>query len=142
MKRLFPSVAVLALALACAAPALAAPAFAAVDANAACDGKIDIIRVSKLRPGVTLSQFEDAVKDHVAWYRKRGMAQNTQIVARVLNRDRQGEVTVSPDEVMTIHLNNPRVSFAQMDAEWDAYVAKYRATSDIVSETIVCDSNE
>jgi hypothetical protein len=144
MKTSLAAAAGLAAALACAAPASAAASRPAgeVDAHTVCDGNIDIIRVSRLKPGATLSQFEDAVAAHVAWYRSHGMASNSMVVARVLNRDAVGGITVSPTDVMTIHLKNPIVTFAQMDAGWDAYVAKYRAVSDIVSETIVCDSNE
>lgn len=142
--KLFAAATVLAAAFACAAPAFAAQVRNQdeVDAHTVCPGNIDIVRVNRLKPGATMAQFEDAVAAHVAWYRSHNVGSNTIVVAKVLNRDARGGITVSPDEVMTIHLKNPIVSLAQMDAGWDAYVAKYRAASDIVSETIVCDGVE
>jgi hypothetical protein len=141
MKLFVPATVALALALCCTAPAVAREA-PGEDAHNACDGQVDIVRVSRLKPGATLAQFEDAVAAHTAWYRSHRIAQNSMVVARVLNRDATGAISPSPTDVMTIHLNNPRVPFAMMDAGWEAYVAKYRAVSDIVSETIVCASKE
>ena len=108
-------------------------------ASLACNGEMTVVRVSKLKPGATLAQFEDAVHDHMAWYRSHGFTQNTQVIGKLVKRDPATRAPVyATDEVVTIHRNSPMGSAVKPDAAWDAYVAKYRKVSDIESEVYAC----
>jgi hypothetical protein len=59
--------------------------------------------------------------------------------ASVLTYDKASNALVkSPDQVMTFHNHATSVPKEKHDAAWDAYVAEYKANSEISSETIVC----
>jgi hypothetical protein len=121
----------LAAALAVAAPVLAqapAPTMAP-----RCAGEVQVVRVSKLKPGASVADFEKAVAQHMAWYRSHGFTQNEQRIGRVMTP--QG---LSEDTVMTVHVNAPGVPRDKRDAGWEAFVAAYRAISDVTSENLVC----
>lgn len=120
-----------ALALVMAMPAMAQPA--AAPAAMRCDGEVQVIRTSTLKPGATLADFNKVVAQHMAWYRSHGYTNNTQRVGQVMTP--QGPLA---DKVVTVHTNAPGVPREQRDAGWDAFVAAYRAISDISSEQLVC----
>jgi hypothetical protein len=110
---------------------------------AACDGHIMIVRVSKLKPGVALAQFQEAFDAHIAWYRSHGYTQNRLTMSQVVAYDPQtNQVGPSPDLVLTVHHDDPGVQESQQDAAWAAYVAKYRAVSDIQTQTVACEPKE
>ncbi len=115
------------------AMAVAAPAAAQAPAPPRCDGEVQVIRVSKLKPGAALADFDKAVAMHMAWYRSHGYTANVQRVGRVMTRE--GFV---PDEVVTVHINAPGVPREKRDAGWEAFVAAYRAVSDVSTEHLVC----
>ena len=122
---------------ACVMLCLAAPAFAAPDSAVCPNGVVANVRISSIKPTGTRAGFDAAVRDHIKWYRDHGFTANEQVVADVL--DRNGDALgVSAKEVMTIHYNPPNVPSSQHDAAWDAFVAEYRANSDIVAERTVC----
>lgn len=125
----------LAVAMAAATPVLAqAPAPApAPAAMPRCAGEVQVVRTSKLKPGATIADFEKVVAQHMAWYRSHGYTQNSQRVGRVMTP--QG---LAEDQVVTVHVNAPGVPRDKRDAGWDAFVAGYRAVSDVTAESLVC----
>lgn len=113
---------------------VAAPVFAQAPAAAPrCDGEVQVIRVSKLKPGATIADFDKAVAMHMAWYRSHGYTANVQRVGRVMTP--QG---MAPDQVVTVHVNAPGVPREKRDAGWEAFVAAYRTVSDVTSDTLAC----
>lgn len=122
------------MALGAAALLVSAQAFAE---DAVCPGgELTRVRLSKLKPGATMADFNGAVADHVAWYKAHGYTIE-QRVAPVLTMDPAGALTESPDEVMTFATGD-NVPRDKHDDAWKAYVAKYRAVSDLVVERGVC----
>jgi hypothetical protein len=114
--------------------AVASPVLAQAPTTAPrCDGEVQVIRVSKLKPGATVADFDKAVAMHMAWYRSHGYTTNVQRVGRVMTP--QGLV---PDQVVTVHVNAPGVPRDKRDAGWEAFVAAYRAVSDVTSDTLAC----
>jgi hypothetical protein len=112
----------------------------AADANAPCpSGSPAIVRLSKIIPGGTMDGFKKAVADHSKWYADHGYPEDRQVLAPVLVYDQAKSVWgIATDQVMTIHTHATSVPMAKHDAAWDAYVAEYKANSDIVSSTAVC----
>lgn len=98
-----------------------------------CDGEVQIVRVSQLKPGVTVSDFEKVVVQHMAWYRSHGYTNNVQKVARIMTQ--QG---FAANKVATIHVNAPGVPREKQDAGWAAFVAAYRAVSDVTEQHQLC----
>ena len=106
----------------------------------ACDGDIDIVRVSTIKPGA-LQGFLAAVAAHKAWYRSHGFNNNVIVASRVIVRDEKTKtLSYSEAEVVTHHVRppGPEQTGAKRDAAWDAYVKQYRDTSDIKSEYTTC----
>lgn len=101
-------------------------------AHTCANGSEAIIRVSKINPGSSITAFDKAAHDHLAWYRSHGFRDNDLDVATVL--------APSKAEVMTIHYNPP--DFARVNAlhdkAWDAFIAEYRASSTVTNEYTVC----
>ena len=110
------------------------------DPNAPCPiGSPAIVRLSKIIPGGTMDGFKKAVADHSKWYADHGFAEDRQVLAPVVVYDQaKNGWSISPDQVMTIHTHATSVPMAKHDAAWDAYVAEYKANSEIVSSTAVC----
>jgi len=102
-------------------------------------GQLSVLRTNTLKSPQARAAFEKAAQDHMAWYRSHGFKVNRQLVGSVMVFDEATKSwSVSPTEMMTLHIDNPGVPPAQHDAAWDAYVAEYRASSDIASEKMVC----
>jgi hypothetical protein len=103
------------------------------------DGHKSVVRTRKLKSPDSRALFDKAVQDHVAWYRSHGFSQNRILVGPVLVRDDiTNNWSESPDEFVSIHLDYPPQSAVKPDAAWEAYVAEYRASSDIATEQVVC----
>ncbi len=118
--------------------ALQIPAAFAQNAMPACDGDIDVVRVSTIKPGA-IQGFMAAVAAHKAWYRSHGFKDNVIVASRVLVRDEATKTFKYSDaQVVTHHLRAPRVDDKAHDAAWDAYVKQYRDTSDIKDQYITC----
>jgi hypothetical protein len=123
--------------------ALAMPAFPVAASAQGADtvaalcpaGDITRVRVSKLKPGATMADFEAAVAAHVAWYKERGY-KIEQIVAPVFTSV-DGKPAIAKDEVMTFATGD-NVPRDKQDDGWAAFVAKYRAVSDITTDRIIC----
>ena len=115
--------------LASALLALSAGAAAAQDMCAG--GHPVVIRVSKLKPGGAAT-FAKATVDQRAWYRAHGITTNEQYVGAVLT-----PTGPSADQMVTLHMDAP-LKRPDADAAWNAFVAEFRDSSDIVSETRAC----
>jgi hypothetical protein len=105
-----------------------------------CDGDIDIVRISTIKPGA-MQGFMAAVAAHKAWYRSHGFNDNVIVASRVILRDEKtGAISYSVAEVVTQHVRPPGAAqtAAKKDAAWDAYVKQYRDTSEIKNEYITC----
>jgi hypothetical protein len=98
-------------------------------------GQLTRVRLTKIKPGGTMAGFNQAVAAHSAWYKAHGV-RLVQRVAPVLVTV-NGKQQVSTDEVMTFSTGD-NVPRQKHDAGWDAFVAKYRANSDVEKETIIC----
>jgi len=102
------------------------------------------MRVSRLVPGGSIAGFEEAVRDHKAWYVSHGLKDDRFVTAATIlpNRrpdrgpDRAAAATPAATFV-TFHVygggGEPR-----HDAAWMAYVAKYKANATIASEARFC----
>ncbi|NLS28700.1 hypothetical protein S2M10_37110 [Sphingomonas sp. S2M10] len=99
-------------------------------------GELTRVRLSKLKPGASMADFRAAVAAHVDWYKAHGFKID-QRVAPVLVAAPGGDPIESKDEVMTFATGD-NVPRDKQDAGWAAFVAKYRAISDLVIEKGVC----
>lgn len=97
-----------------------------------------VVRLSTVKSTGSMDGFLQAVKDHLKWYRDHGYKTNEIATYPVLERPAGGAWTMSKTQVLSIHKNAPGVPTAQQDDAWKAYVAEYRANSDITSESYVC----
>lgn len=98
-------------------------------------GELTRIRLSKIKPGGSIAGFRDAVAAHTRWYKAHGY-RIQQRIAPVVSFGNAKRGT-SEAEVMTFATSDD-VPREKRDAAWNAFVAKYRANSDIERETIVC----
>ncbi len=131
----------LAIALASAAlfASSASAAFAAPANPCPAGQELVTLRISTIKPTGSRAGFDEAARDHMKWYRDHGMKDNQNMVLDVMELDRHsGNISVSKTKVMTLHYRQPDPSLIQRDAAWDAFVAKYRANSDITTEELVC----
>ena len=102
-----------------------------------CQGRLTVIRDSAILPG-KLSLFEKAVADQTVWYARHGNSATPKLL-RIIRRDPQtGATSYAVDEAMTATMHQPGVKSAPHDAGWDAFVAEFKASSTIKSETAVC----
>lgn len=122
-----------------AAIAVVLPNAAAAQRNSAgacSQGEITRIRLSKIKPGGSMAGFRDAVAAHTRWYQAHGYRIEQRIApVMVFGKGKAG--APSSQEVMTL-VTSDDVPREKRDAGWNAFVAKYRANSDIEKETIVC----
>jgi hypothetical protein len=121
---------------AAAALTISAAGAAQSQAPAACSqGQLTRIRLSRITPGGSLAGFRDAVAAHERWYKAHGY-RIEQRIAPVVGSSR-GKASQSGQEVMTFATSDD-VPRERRDAGWNAFVAKYRANSEIETETVVC----
>lgn len=112
------------------------PAARAQNTLPACDGDYATVRISTIKPG-KLDIFMQAVAEHKAWYRSHGVKDNVIAPARIIERQEGGPGKYSDTEVMTFHIHPP-TGRTERDAAYDAFVQKYRDSSDLKSEYRVC----
>jgi len=98
-------------------------------------GELTRIRLSKIKPGGSMAGFREAVAAHTRWYKAHGYRIEQRIAPVVVFAS--GKAGTSAQEVMTFATSDD-VPRDKHDAAWNAFVAKYRANSDIERETIVC----
>jgi hypothetical protein len=121
-----------------AAAALVVPTVAAAQPKPAAgcsQGEFTRIRLSKIKPGGSLAGFRDAVAAHTRWYKAHGYRIEQRIAPVV--KFAKGKTGPAPQEVMTFATSDD-VPRDKHDAAWNAFVANYRANSEIERETIVC----
>jgi hypothetical protein len=122
-----------------AAAAIAMPALAAEQPKTpptrCSQGELTRIRLSKITPGGSMAGFRDAVAAHDRWYKAHGY-RIEQRIAPVVTFAR-GKAAAASQEVMTFATSDD-VPREKRDGGWNAFVAKYRANSQIEKETIVC----
>ncbi len=100
-------------------------------------GRTATIRISSIKPTGSMDGFRQAAAAHLAWYKSHGFKTEQSIVP-VLSYDRAADAErVSTTEIMTIRTGDD-VPRDKHDAAWDAYVAQYKANSDIVAERRIC----
>jgi hypothetical protein len=117
----------------------AAGASAATPEELCKGGQLAVLRLSTLKSPAARAGFEKATHDHMGWYRGHGYKTNRQLVGSVLLMDQATQQwSLSPTEMMTLHIDSPLVSRDKHDAAWDAYVGEYREASDIATEKMVC----
>ena len=127
------------MALAAPLPVLAATAASSTDPHALCDGQIEMIRISKIKPTGSVAGFLEAVADNNAWYRSHGSTSNIQLAARELHYDKEAKTfSLAEDEIVTIHINPPGPDGRTVDAAWNAFVKKYEDNSEIVTQKMIC----
>ncbi len=100
-------------------------------------GQLAVVRMNAVKPGAKAA-YEKAARDHLAWYRSHGFAQNRLLVGPVITGDRTKGFTASETEFASIHLDSPGVPPDKRDAAWDAYVKGYRDASDLTVDKFVC----
>jgi hypothetical protein len=133
------ALAALACPLAYAQTAAPATPPAAAPTRVACDGNLNTVRLSEIKPGM-LPTFMEAVAAHQAWYKNAGGPD--QIVAmRIIDRDPTTKAqSYSETEVLTSHIEP--VTRAQPlpphDASYDAFVKLYKESSTIKSQYDTC----
>lgn len=82
-----------------------------------------------------MAGFRNAVTAHTRWYQSHGFAIAQQAAPVLVYAN--GKVQPSANEVMTISTGDD-VPRAKHDAGWSAFVAQYRANSEVEKEAIVC----
>jgi hypothetical protein len=104
---------------------------------AECDGDYAIVRVSQIAPGGSIEEFSKVVEAHKAWYRSHGFVNNEIYMKKVLVQDETTKAwKYSDTEIMTFHVRPPRE--LKIDAEWEAFVKRYKNIAHIKSEYITC----
>jgi hypothetical protein len=115
---------------------------AAQPTKVACEGSLNTVRVSEIKPGM-MGTFMEAVAAHQAWYKNAGGPD--QIVAmRVIDQAPGTKAqSYSETEVVTSHVEP--VTRAQPlpphDASYDAFVKLYKESSTIKSQYDTCMPN-
>ena len=101
---------------------------------------VSMVRISTIKPTGSMAGFLEAVQDHAKWYRDHGHTADEITSSPILEKSEDGKTwAVSKTRAFSIHKNDYGVPKAEEEgAEWKAFVAKYRANSDIESVTVVC----
>lgn len=124
-----------------AALVLAGPAAAATTPPDLCKGgQISVVRISTLKSPAARAQFDKATRAQAQWYRSHGFKKNRLFFGSVMTQDpATKEWSVSQTEVFSLHTDAPGpATDKKKDAAYDAFVADYRASSDITTEKLVC----
>jgi len=109
----------------------------AATAAPVCDGQLVTMRVSKLKPGGSMAGLIEAFKANAAWYKAKGLTDNSFAMAPVM-LPVDGTMKPSVDQLVTLHVNGVKAPEHKDDAAWAAFVDKYKANSTIASETRMC----
>jgi hypothetical protein len=125
------------LALSLGMAAAASSAFAQDRTPPACSGRYEIVRTDAIRSG-KLDEFLKAVHDHQAWYSAHGFKDQV-LVGRIVSPD-HGPDGFSRSVALTIHTDVTATHMPphEPDAGWDAYVAEYTDSSDVMASALVC----
>jgi hypothetical protein len=121
-----------------AAPALAQTAAPATAAPTCPSGQVQaILRVSEITG--TRAGYDQAVKDHIQWYRDHGYKENTITNTAVWGIGLGAPLAQSTTpQVLSIHRNPPGVPNEKHDEAWKAFTDKYAANSKILATIVTC----
>lgn len=104
----------------------------------ACNGVLNIVRLSEITPAGSMDKFMAAVTAHQAWYKSHGYP-DVIFAAPVLERDPQTHAfSYSTKEALTYHYMKPDGEPTKRDAAWDAFVKMYNETSTIKETYLNC----
>lgn len=118
-------------------PAAGQMAAAAAAPKGDCSGSINLVRVSDIKPGM-MDQFLKAVADQAAWYKKAGLKDRISVM-RVMEQDPATKAwKFSADKAVTTHITPADRGPLKHDADWDAFVAEFSASSTIEKSYVTC----
>lgn len=117
------------------APAMAQAA-PQMEAPLPCPGRVNIVRVSEINPGM-MDKFLQAVAAQQAWYKKAGLPDEISVM-RVLEQDPATKAwKISETKAITTHIQGKAQRPAN-DAAWDAFVAMFKESSTIKNFYLTC----
>jgi hypothetical protein len=122
----------------CPTPAAAQQAPAA-RAPIPCDGKLNVVRLSDIKPGM-MNQFLKAIAAQQAWYAAAGTSDKIGVM-RILEQDPTTKAwTTSETQAITTHIMSPqRPTGPRPDqAGWDAFVKMFADSSTIKTQYMTC----
>jgi hypothetical protein len=121
-----------------ATPALAQTAAPAAAASTCPSGQQrSVLRVSDITG--TRAGYDQAVKDHIQWYRDHGYKENTITNTTVLSLGLGAPVAeATTPQVLSIHRNAPGIPSEKHDDAWKAFTAAYAANSKILATIVAC----
>ena len=114
-------------------------------ANFCAPGAIATLRVSQIIGSREV--YDEARAEHLAWYRDFGFTENDIVELPIMLPNPDTGVWAGASELsLSLHVNPPprgsAVAIREEDedaaAQWDAYVDKYRQSSKIIEEAMVC----
>src|SRR5437868_1452427 len=124
----------------CPTPATAQTPPAAAEAPLPCSGRVNIVRVSDIKPGM-MDKFLQAVAAQAAWYKKAGLSDEIGVM-RIMEQDPATKAwKLSETKTMTTHVMPANHEGPKHDAEWDAFVAMFAASSTIEKAYMTCMSS-
>lgn len=111
---------------------------AASSSGPACDGVINVVRLSEITPTGSMDKFAAAVAAHQAWYKSHGLP-DVIFAARIVVHDSKTKAdSYSETQMLTYHYQKPGGMDVKHDAAWDAYVKLYNDTSSIKQTYVNC----
>ena len=120
-------------------PAISGQNAPAASQTPACDGVVNIFRVSEITAGGSMEKFMAAVAAQQNWYKSHGLS-DVIFAAQILTRDPQTHAgSYSQNEVATYHYMKPNSGAGPAhDAAWDAFVKMFADTSTIKEAYTQC----
>jgi|SwirhisoilCB3_FD_contig_31_13934148_length_607_multi_3_in_0_out_0_2 hypothetical protein len=101
-----------------------------------CPGHVNLVRISNIPPGM-MDKFMQAVQAQKAWYKGHGMSDQIEVM-RVLVQDPATKAwKYSDTQAITTHIQSGPGQ-PKHDAAWDAFVAKFAASSKIEKTYVTC----
>jgi hypothetical protein len=121
----------------CPTPAVAQQAPAA--APIPCDGKLNVVRLSDIKPGM-MDQFLKAVAAQQAWYKAAGTTDKIGVLRILVQDPATKAYTASETQAITTHIMpTQRATGPRPDqAGWDAFVKMFSDSSTIKTQYMTC----
>ena len=121
----------------CPTPAVAqqAPASALFP----CSGKVNVIRISDIKPGM-MDQFLKAVAAQQAWYKAAGTTDKIGVMRILVQDPTTKAYTASETQAITTHIMPTQRSTGPRpdQAGWDAFVKMFSDSSTIKTQYMTC----
>jgi hypothetical protein len=105
--------------------------------SSTCSGKVNIVRVSEVKPGM-MEKFLGAVAAQQAWYKNAGTPDEISVMRLMEQNPDTKAWTVSESQAITTHIMPKRAQSLAHDAAWDAFVAMFKDSSTIKTQYITC----